>query len=255
MADSIRFFLTGPCRSTDGTLFLQQYRNTFVEMSDNTDFQTFVDATVASFLEKNKNLGEESSRYWHVILNQTYDFSRYQKLAEHVKKLKKVDILRFYDKYVAPNAPLRQKLCVHVVAKQHEEDDADENTKDNDDDDNEKKMAAAAIVSTSSEGGEEEDQDATKEGTTMDVDDDDNNKNPKKQDSAKTTNESLSVLSTTKVIRIEDPVEFRRTMPLYPMPPNAPVTVVEVGVSRKKKSDRIYDTTNSPGAKKYNPTR
>mmetsp|Transcript_54709 Transcript_54709/g.61170 ORF Transcript_54709/g.61170 Transcript_54709/m.61170 type:complete len:82 (+) Transcript_54709:11-256(+) len=79
MADSIRFFLTGPCRSTDGTLFLQQYRNTFVEMSDNTDFQTFVDATVASFLEKNKNLGEESSRYWHVILNQTYDFSRVSK--------------------------------------------------------------------------------------------------------------------------------------------------------------------------------
>jgi len=96
-------------------LFLQQYRNTLVEMSD-TEFQTFVDATVASFLEKNKNLGEESSRYWHVILNQTYDFSRVSKTGcEHVKKLKKVDILRFYDKYVAANAPLRQKLCVHVV--------------------------------------------------------------------------------------------------------------------------------------------
>mmetsp|Transcript_995 Transcript_995/g.1088 ORF Transcript_995/g.1088 Transcript_995/m.1088 type:complete len:98 (+) Transcript_995:227-520(+) len=96
-----------------------------------------------------------------------------------------------------------------------------------------------------------------KEGTAMDVDDDNNNKNPETQESAKTKNESLSsLLSTTKVIRIEDPMEFRRTMmPLYPMPPNAPVTVVEVGVSRKKKSDRIYDTTNSPGAKKYNPTR
>mmetsp|Transcript_15691 Transcript_15691/g.17590 ORF Transcript_15691/g.17590 Transcript_15691/m.17590 type:complete len:88 (+) Transcript_15691:101-364(+) len=78
------------------SLFLQQYRNTFVEMSSDTDFQTFVDMrrSRVSFFEKNKNLGEESSRYWHVILNQTYDFSRYQKLAEHVKKLKKVDILR-----------------------------------------------------------------------------------------------------------------------------------------------------------------
>lgn len=172
-----------------------------------------------------------------MILNKTYDFSRYQTLAEHVKKLKKVDILRFYDKYVAANAPLRQKLCVHVVAKQHDNDE-DKNTKkgDNDDDnDNEKKMAAA-IVSSSSEGVEEEDQDATKEGTAMDVvdDDDDNNKNnQEKQDSAKTTNEALSsFLSTANVIRIEDPVEFRRTMPLYPMPPNAPVTVVEVGIKK-----------------------
>merc|ERR1712238_213541 len=179
--------------------------------------------------------GEESSRYWHVILNKTYDFSRYQTLAEHVKKLKKVDILRFYDKYVAANAPLRQKLCVHVVAKQHdaEEDDGNTQKDDDDNDDNEKKMAVA-IVSSSSEGGEEEDQDETKEGTAMDVvdDDDNNDKNQEKQDSAKTTNESLSFLSTTKVIRIEDPVEFRRTMPLYPMPPNAPVTVVEVGIQK-----------------------
>merc|ERR1712238_594690 len=125
--------------------------------------------------EKNKNLGEESSRYWHVILNKTYDFSRYQTLAEHVKKLKKVDILRFYDKYVAANAPLRQKLCVHVVAKQHdaEEDDGNTQKDDDDDNDNEKKMAvAAAIVSSSSERGEEKDQDETKEETAMDVDDD-----------------------------------------------------------------------------------
>jgi len=163
-----------------------------------------------------------------------------------------VDILRFYDKYVAPNAPLRQKLCVHVVAKQYEE---DAKHKKDDDSENEEKIAAP-IVSSSSEGGEEEEQAATKEGTAMDVVDDDDNNNQEKQDSAKTKNESLSFLSTTKVIRIEDPMEFRRTMmPLYPMPPNAPVTVVEVGVSRKKKSDRIYDTTNSPGAKKYNPTR
>merc|ERR1712238_105617 len=211
------------------------YRKTLVEMSD-TDFQTFVDATVASFLEKNKNLGEESSRYWHVILNKTYDFSRYQTLAEHVKKLKKVDILRFYDKYVAANAPLRQKLCVHVVAKQHDAEADGENKKDDDDDNDNEEKIAAAIVSSSSEGGEEKDQDETKEGTAMDVDvvdDDNNNKNQEKQDSAKTTNESLSsFLSTTKVIRIEDPVEFRRTMPLYPMPPNAPVTVVEVGIKK-----------------------
>jgi secreted Zn-dependent insulinase-like peptidase len=74
-------------------------------------------------VDQNKNLGEESSRYWHVILNKTFDFSRYQKIAEHVKKHTKLQVLRFYDKYVAPNAPCRHKLCVHVVAKQHEEEE------------------------------------------------------------------------------------------------------------------------------------
>ncbi|OEU06209.1 Peptidase_M16-domain-containing protein, partial [Fragilariopsis cylindrus CCMP1102] len=75
-------------------LFLMNYRQKLVDMSE-SDFQTHVDAMVASFLEKNKNLGEESSRYWHVILNKTYEFSRYQNLAEHVKTLKKLDMLRF----------------------------------------------------------------------------------------------------------------------------------------------------------------
>ena len=42
-----------------------------------------------------------------------------------MKTLKKLDMLRFYDKYVAMNAPCRQKLCVHVVAKQHEDEDED----------------------------------------------------------------------------------------------------------------------------------
>jgi len=195
-------------------LFLNNFRTKLVDMSE-SDFQTFVDATVASFLEKNKNLGEESSRYWHVILNKTYDFSRYQKLADHVKKLKKVDILRFYDKYVAANAPLRQKLCVHVVAKHH--DDDNNGNKKNDDDDNEKKIAATV-------GGETEEM---VEGAVEDEEDQDQEKNDSSE-----TNKSLSLLSTTKVIRIEDPVDFRRSMPLYPMPPNAPVNVVDVGIKK-----------------------
>ena len=70
---------------------------------------------------QSKNLGEESSRYWHVIMNQSYQFTRLQDIAQHVKTLTKDRVLRFFDKYVALNAPCRHKLCVHVFAKQHQE--------------------------------------------------------------------------------------------------------------------------------------
>jgi secreted Zn-dependent insulinase-like peptidase len=53
-------------------------------------------------------------------LNRTYQFNRLQKIAEHVKLISKGQVLRFFDKYIAPSAPCRRKLCVQVFAKQHE---------------------------------------------------------------------------------------------------------------------------------------
>ncbi|KAG7370665.1 secreted/periplasmic Zn-dependent peptidase, insulinase-like protein [Nitzschia inconspicua] len=98
--------------------FLAAFRQRIVAMSSD-DFQTNVDSVVASFLEKNKNLGEESSRYWHVITNKTYQFRRLQMMADLVKTLKKEQVIQFFDKYVAANGSCRHKLCIQVVAKQH----------------------------------------------------------------------------------------------------------------------------------------
>jgi len=150
-------------------VFLANFRQRLVEMSE-SDFQTFVDTVVASFLEKNKNLGEESSRYWHVIGNSTYDFARYQKIADHVKKHSKLQVLRFYDKYIATKAPRRNKLCVHVVAKQHQE-------------------------ATPSEEAQIEES-----------------------------------------IIVGNPVEFRRSMPLFSMPAKTVVDVVDLGINTKIKA-------------------
>ncbi len=119
-----------------------------------------------ALINQNKNLGEESSRYWHVIGNHTFDFSRYQKIADHVKKHTKLQVLRFYDTYIGQKAPCRNKLCVHVVAKQHEEATPTEETE-------------------------------------------------------------------TKAIRIDDPVEFRRSMPLFSMPAKTVVDVVDLGIDTK----------------------
>eukprot|EP00980_Cylindrotheca_fusiformis_P029009 scaffold22696_cov118-Cylindrotheca_fusiformis.AAC.3 len=100
--------------------FLSKFRDRIISMTSD-HFQKNVDAVVSSFLEKNKNLGEESSRYWHVILNQTYHFTRLQELAEHVKTMTKNRVLMFFDKYVAEKAPCRRKLCVQVFSTQHKE--------------------------------------------------------------------------------------------------------------------------------------
>ena len=140
-------------------------------------------------------MGEESSRYWHVILNKTFDFSRYQRIADHVKKHTKLLVLRFYDKYIAVNAPCRHKLCVHVVAKQHEEEQ-----------EKPAPTTGAPAEQGSSSVEEEEKQPEDANGGT------------KKEPTA---------------VLIEDPIEFRRTMPLFALPKKTNVDVVDLGINKK----------------------
>ena len=117
-----------------------------------------------------------------------------------MKTLKKLDMLRFYDKYVAMNAPCRQKLCVHVVAKQHEDEDGDGGGGGT------AVAAETALAAADKEeklGGEEEEM---------------------KEPEVKT--------DAAAVIRIDNPIDFRHSMPLYPMPPKANVDVVDVGINK-----------------------
>ena len=115
-----------------------------------------------------------------------------------MKTLKKLDMLRFYDKYVAMNAPCRRKLCVHVVAKQHEDEDEDGGGT--------AVAAETALAAADKEeklGGEEEEM---------------------KEPEVKT--------DAAAVIHIDNPVDFRHSMPLYPMPLKANVDVVDVGINK-----------------------
>lgn len=112
-----------------------------------------------------------------------------------MKTLKKFDMLRFYDKYVAMNAPCRRKLCVHVVAKQHEDEDGG---------------AAAAAETALAAAGEEE----------------------KVGGEVEEMKEPESKMDAAAVIRIDNPIDFRHSMPLYPMPPKANVDVVDVRINK-----------------------
>jgi len=98
--------------------FLDGFRVKMVKMS-NTEFETNIEAVAQNFLEKNKNLGEESGQYWSAIANNTYLFKKRSLLAAEVKKLSMFRILQFFDKFIAKSAPRRKKLSVQVFAQQH----------------------------------------------------------------------------------------------------------------------------------------
>ena len=93
--------------------FIGRYRARLASM-EKDEFDSHVKALSAEFLEKNKNLAEESSRYWSVICNGSYLFQRYQLLAKEIQKLSHSRVVRFFDKFLAKDGDSRKKLSVHI---------------------------------------------------------------------------------------------------------------------------------------------
>lgn len=86
------------------------------------EFITNVNAVTELFLEKNKNLGEESSKYWNEITNQCYNFKRYQRIAEYVKNSMTIEnVIEFYDSFIARGSLQRRKLAIHILSDNHME--------------------------------------------------------------------------------------------------------------------------------------
>uniref|UniRef100_A0A7S4JUU6 Insulin-degrading enzyme n=2 Tax=Odontella aurita TaxID=265563 RepID=A0A7S4JUU6_9STRA len=124
--------------------FLDRFRSKLVRQSVD-EFNSNVDAVVTNFFEKNKNLGEESSKYWSGINDEKYVFRKYKLIGEEVQSLTREDVLRFYDRYVAQGGRGRSKLSVRVVSKAHKEKmESDGEGKGKDD--NEEESATTTII-------------------------------------------------------------------------------------------------------------
>ena len=100
--------------------FLERLREKMMTMNDD-EFKSNIVALVQSFTEKNKNMGEESNKYWTAISSNHYRFKRLHEIAAYLEHTTLKDVLRFFDRYVAKEAPKRKKLSVQVFAKQHME--------------------------------------------------------------------------------------------------------------------------------------
>ncbi|KAI9676006.1 MAG: Insulinase (Peptidase M16) [Caeruleum heppii] len=68
-------------------------------------------------LEKLKNLGEESQRFWTHVATEYFDFDQVDEDVSHIKTLAKADMVEFFQQYINPSASTRAKLSVHLLAK------------------------------------------------------------------------------------------------------------------------------------------
>lgn len=73
-------------------------------------------ALALRFLERPKNLSEETSRFWDQIEGGYHDFLRREVTAALIESLTLDEVLAAYDALVLPQAPGRRKLSMHLVA-------------------------------------------------------------------------------------------------------------------------------------------
>ncbi|KAL7577813.1 hypothetical protein ACA910_010564 [Epithemia clementina (nom. ined.)] len=64
------------------------------------EFETNRQALYESFMERKKNLLQESSAHWILITNQTFHFTRIAEIAQFVQTRTKQDVLRLLDKCI-----------------------------------------------------------------------------------------------------------------------------------------------------------
>ena len=95
--------------------FLVQFGRSLQEMSTDA-FESHKKSLINKRLEKIKNLGEESSRFWTHITNEYLDFVQVENDVAHLRPLTKEDLINFFDYYIAPTSPARAKLSTHMIA-------------------------------------------------------------------------------------------------------------------------------------------
>ncbi|KAI9654808.1 MAG: Insulinase (Peptidase M16) [Bathelium mastoideum] len=95
--------------------FILSFGKTLEEMSQD-EFEGYKISLINKRLEKMKNLGQETARFWAHINTEVFDFEQAYEDAALIRPLTKPDMLEFYRNYIAPSAPHRAKAAVHLRA-------------------------------------------------------------------------------------------------------------------------------------------
>ncbi|GFF53029.1 hypothetical protein IFM58399_09476 [Aspergillus lentulus] len=85
-------------------------------MTDET-FKEHEIGLVNKRLEKLKNLGQETSRFWTHNTSEVFDFEQAYHDVENIEPLTKKDILEFFNQYIHPSSSTRAKLSIHLIAR------------------------------------------------------------------------------------------------------------------------------------------
>ncbi|KAI5302635.1 Insulinase (Peptidase M16), partial [Ascosphaera pollenicola] len=96
--------------------FLADFSQKLTNMSDK-EFEDHKLSVINKRLEKLKNLGLETRRFWTHIGSEYYDFLQHEEDAAHVRALTKQAMIDFYRQYIDPASNTRAKLSIHMVAR------------------------------------------------------------------------------------------------------------------------------------------
>ncbi|KAG0325326.1 Insulinase (Peptidase M16) [Dissophora globulifera] len=77
-------------------------------------YQKQVQSLIQRKLEKPKNLGQESKRYWDQITSGYYDFEEVELDVKEMERATLAMAREFFQQWIQPDAPLAKKLSVHI---------------------------------------------------------------------------------------------------------------------------------------------
>ncbi|KAF9246784.1 hypothetical protein DTO027I6_5298 [Penicillium roqueforti] len=95
--------------------FLREFGSILEKMPEE-EFEGYKRSVVNKRLEKLKNLGSETGRYWSHIGSERFDFLQHETDAANVRSLTKADLVTFYQQYIDPSSATRAKLAIHMNA-------------------------------------------------------------------------------------------------------------------------------------------
>jgi len=85
-----------------------------LETMSEEGFKRHIRSLVLNKLQKDKNLSEETSRYWTHILSGHYDFTQAEDEAEEMERVTLEEVKRFFAKSILPDSPRSKKMSIHV---------------------------------------------------------------------------------------------------------------------------------------------
>ncbi|KAK1060679.1 metalloprotease [Friedmanniomyces endolithicus] len=95
--------------------WLAGYEQVLREMPGD-EFESYKTGLINKRLEKLKNLGQETGRFWHHVTNEVFDFELVHRDVEHIEPLTKDDMLEFYRTFFDPKSATRSKVAIHMIA-------------------------------------------------------------------------------------------------------------------------------------------
>ena len=97
--------------------FLADYRGALANLPD-AELATVKESLASQFVDVDKRLGAQASRFWGEIVQRRYDYGRPWRNAARVRRVTKQQVLDFYDAYIAPaGSPQMRRLTTQVFAK------------------------------------------------------------------------------------------------------------------------------------------